>query len=235
MGKRIRSQRSGKGSPSYRARTKKRKKVDLLPFSEEEVKAKVVDILNDRSRSAPVARVRYPNGEERLILAPEGVKVGDELECGISAPIEPGNTLPLSEVPEGAPVHNIESKPGKGGEFARASGTSAVLLAHDVGQAIVQMPSGEVRSFNPKCRATIGVVAGGGRKELPFVKAGKKHGERMGKGKTYPRVSGVAMNAVDHPFGSGRGRHAGRPRTVSRTAPPGQKVGLISARRTGER
>ncbi len=235
MGKRIRAQRLGRGSPTYRARTKKRKEVSLPQASEEGSKAKVVDILHDRSRSAPVARIRYSDGEERLVLAPEGIKVGDELECGISAPIKPGNTLPLSEIPEGAPIHNLEGKPGKGGEFARASGTNAVLLAHDVSQAIVQMPSGEIRSFNPKCRATIGVVAGGGRREKPFVKAGKKHGERKGKGKLYPRVSGVAMNVVDHPFGSGRGRHAGRPRTVGRTAPPGQKVGLISARRTGKR
>lgn len=235
MGKRTRAQRLGKGSPTYKARTKKKKEVSLPPVSEEGSKARVVDILHDSSRSAPVARIRYPDGEERLVLAPEGIKLGDELECGISASIKPGNTLPLSEIPEGAPIHNIEGQLGKGGEFARASGTNAVLLAHDVGQAVVQLPSGEIRSFNPKCRATIGIVAGGGRKEKPFVKAGKKYGKRKGKGKPYPRVSGVAMNAVDHPFGSGRGGHAGRPRTVGRTAPPGQKVGLISARRTGKR
>ncbi|KXB08491.1 50S ribosomal protein L2 [candidate division MSBL1 archaeon SCGC-AAA382M17] len=236
MGKRIRSQRAGRGTPTYRARsTKKRGKVELPPVSEEGAKARVVDILHDPGRSAPVARVVYSNGEERLVLAPERVKVGDVLECGISASIKPGNTLPLSEIPEGAPIHNIEAQPGKGGEFARASGTSATLLAHDADQAIVQMPSGEIRSFNPNSRAAIGVVAGGGREEKPFVKAGKKHLAQKAKGKTYPRVSGVAMNAVNHPFGSGRGRHAGRPRTVSRNAPPGQKVGLISARRTGKR
>lgn len=236
MGKRIRAQRAGRGSPTYRARkTKKKGRVDLSPVAEGKTKAEVVDIIHDPGRNAPVARIRYPNEEERLVLAPEGVSVGDELECGISASIKPGNTLPLSEVPEGAPVHNIESQPGRGGEFVRSSGTNATLLAHDVGQAVVQMPSGEIRSFNPRCRATVGVVAGGGMREKPFVKAGTKHLAMKSKGKLYPRVSGVAMNAVDHPFGSGRGRHAGRPRTVSRTAPPGQKVGLISARRTGKR
>ena len=237
MGKRTRSQRIGRGSPSYRARsTKVRGKVELPPSSDDEgVVGRVVDILHDPARTAPVARIRYSNGEERLVLAPEGIQVGDELECGISADIKPGNTLPLSEIPEGAPIHNIESKPNQGGEFARASGTSATLLAHDVGQTMVQMPSGEIRSFNPQCRATIGVVAGGGRKEKPYVKAGNKHYAKKARGKMFPRVSGVAMNAVDHPFGSGRGRHAGRPRTVSRNSPPGQKVGLISARRTGKR
>lgn len=235
MGKRTRSQRAGKGAPTYRARsTKKRGEVELPPAPEEGAKARVVDIIHDPGRSAPVARIRYPDGEERLVLAPEGVGVGDELECGVSASIKPGNTLQLGEVPEGVPIHNIESQPGRGGEFARASGASATLLAHDVGQAIVQMPSGEVRSFDPNCRATVGIVAGGGRKEKPFVKAGKKHRAVKAKGGVYPRVSGVAMNAVDHPFGSGRGRHAGRPITVSRDASPGQKVGLLRARRTGK-
>ncbi len=234
MGKRIRAQRSGRGTPTYRARsTKQRGEVELPPASGG--KGRVVDILHDPGRSAPVARVRYSDEEERLVLAPEGIKVGDELECGISASVKPGNTLPLSGIPEGIPVHNIESKPGTGGEFARASGVNAILITHDVGQAVVQMPSGEIRSFNPKCRATIGVVAGGGRKEKPFVKAGNKSKAMKARGKVYPRVSGVAMNAVDHPFGSGRGKHAGRPRTVSRSSPPGQKVGLVRARKTGKR
>lgn len=236
MGKRTRSQRVGRGTSTYRARSIRSKgRVELPLSTDEATKARVVDIIHDPGRTAPVVRVRYSNDEERLVLAPEGVRVGDELECGISASIEPGNTLPLSEIPEGIPIHNIESQPGKGGEFARAAGTNATLLAHDVGQTIVQMPSGEIRSFNPKCRATVGIVAGGGRKEKPFVKAGKRFWAKKGKGKIYPRVSGVAMNAVDHPFGSGRGRHAGRPRTVGRDAPPGQKVGLIRARRTGKR
>lgn len=236
MGRRIRAQRIGRGSPTYKSRSsKQRGEVELPPISEEGEKAKVVDILHDPGRTAPVARVRYSDGQERLVLAPEGIKVGDDLECGISASIDPGNVLPLAEIPEGTPVYNIESEPGGGGKFARASGTYATLLAHDVGQAIVRMPSGEIRSFNPKCRATVGIVAGGGRTEKPFVKAGKRKKSMKAKGKYYPRVSGVAMNAVDHPFGSGRGRHAGRPRIVSRDAPPGQKVGLLSARRSGKR
>ncbi len=234
MGKRTRAQRIGRGSPNYRARVSSNKNEADLP-DESDVEAKVVDIIKEPGRRAPVATIRYKNGEERRILAPEGLKVGDDIEVGISADIEPGNTLPLSEIPEGTFIHNIEGQPGKGGEYARASGTNATLIAHDVSQAVVQLPSGEIKSFNPKCRATIGVVAGGGRKEKPFVKAGNKHYERKSKGKHYPHVSGVAMNAVDHPFGSGRGRHAGRPRTVRRDAPPGQKIGLISAKRTGKK
>jgi large subunit ribosomal protein L2 len=205
-----------------------------LPPSEETGEAIVVDILNDPGRSAPVARVRYGDGQERLVLAPEGIKVGDRIVAGVSVPVKPGNTLSLAEIPEGTPIHNIESRPGDRGKFARSSGAYATLIAHDVGRATVQLPSGEMRDLNPRCRATIGVVAGGGRIDKPFIKAGKRHHAMLARGKPYPHVRGVAMNVVDHPFG-GRGKHAGRPKTVSKNAPPGQKVGLIAARRTGER
>ena len=234
MGKRIRAQRLGQGSPTYRAKSWRRLGEVKLPPSEETGEATVVDILKDPGRSAPVARVRYGDGQERLVLAPEGIKVGDRIVAGVSAPVKPGNTLSLAEIPEGTPIHNIESRPGDRGKFARSSGAYATLIAHDVGRATVQLPSGEMRDLNPRCRATIGVVAGGGRTDKPFIKAGKRHHAMLAKGKPYPHVRGVAMNVVDHPFG-GRGKHAGRPKTVSRDAPPGQKVGLIAARRTGER
>ncbi len=234
MGKRIRAQRIGKGSPTYRAKSWRRVgKIELPPLREGE--AVVVDILHDPGRNAPVARIRYADGEERLVLAPEGIKVGDRIRASVSAPIEPGNVLSLAEIPEGTLIHNIESKPGDGGKFVRAAGTYGILIAHDVGRAVVQLPSGELKEFDPSCRATIGVVAGGGKGEKPFLKAGKKHHAMLAKGKHYPRVRGVAMNVVDHPFGGGRRKHAGRPKTVARGAPPGQKVGLIAARRTGKR
>jgi large subunit ribosomal protein L2 len=236
MGKRIRIQRRGKGTPTYRAKSFRRLgEVRLPPITGEVTTAVVVDILHDPGRSAPVAQVRYDNGQERLVLAPEGIKVGDQLACGISAPVQPGNTLSLAEIPEGTAIHNIEAHSGDGGRFARASGTCATLIAHDVGQAMVQLPSGEIRAFDPRCHATIGVIAGSGRTDKPFLKAGKRHHAMLAKGKPYPRVRGVAMNVVDHPFGGGRGKHAGRPKTVARGAPPGQKVGMIAARRTGKR
>lgn len=233
MGKRIRAQRLGDGAPTYRAKSWRRLgKVELPPTGEAE--AAVVDLMHDPGRGAPVARVRYGDGQERLVLAPEGIKVGDRIRCGISAPVRVGNTLLLAEIPEGTEIHNLEAKPGDGGKFVRASGTHATLITHELGKAMVQLPSGEIRAFDPKCRATIGVVAGGGRTEKPFTKAGKRHHAMLAKGKPYPRVRGVAMNVVDHPFG-GRGKHAGRPKTVSRGAPPGQKVGLIAAKRVGKR
>ncbi len=194
----------------------------------------VVGIEHDPARSAPVADVEFEDGDRRLILVPEGVATGDEIQIGISAEIKPGNTLPLAEIPEGVPVCNVESKPGDGGRFARASGVNATLITHDRNAAVVQLPSGEVKRLSPQCRATIGVVAGGGRTEKPFVKAGNKYHKMKSRGTKYPRVRGVAMNAVDHPFGGGGRQHPGRPKSVSRDAPPGRKVGDISSRRTGK-
>lgn len=179
--------------------------------------------------------VTLTSGEMRYILVPEGVCIGQEIACGISAPIEPGNTLPLSEIPEGIPICNVESQPGHGGQFARSSGVCAILVAHDVGQTVVQLPSGEMKWLNPKCMATIGVVAGGGRLDKPLVKAGKSFFKYRSKPKNWPVVRGVAMNAVDHPFGGGGRQHPGRPKTVSRNTSPGRKVGSIAARRTGKR
>lgn len=193
----------------------------------------VVGIEHDPARSAPIADVEFEDGDRRLILVTEGVGTGDEIQIGISAEIKPGNTLPLAEIPEGVPVCNVEAKPGDGGKFARASGVGATLITHDRKAAVVQLPSGEVKRLSPQCRATVGVVAGGGRTEKPFVKAGNKYHKMKSRGTKWPKVRGVAMNAVDHPFGGGGRQHPGRPKSVSRDAPPGRKVGDISSRRTG--
>ncbi|MHC1581156.1 MAG: 50S ribosomal protein L2 [Methanopyraceae archaeon] len=238
MGKRIRPQRLGRGSPTYRAPSHRyRGRAGHRPYDEREkegkVVGKVVELLHDPARNAPVARVRFEDGEERLVLVPEGTKVGDTIECGVSAEIKPGNTLPLAEIPEGVPIFNIEGRPGDGGKFARAPGCYATIVAHDVGRTYVQLPSGKVRAFDPRCRATIGVMAGGGKREKPFVKAGKKYHHMRSKGGKWPKVRGVAMNAVDHPFGGGNHQSPGKPTTVARGAPPGQKVGHIAARKTG--
>ncbi len=197
------------------------------------VSGEVVGIEHDPARSAPVADVEFEDGDRRLVLAPEGITVGEEIQIGVSAAIEPGNTLPLAEIPEGVPVCNVEAKPGDGGKFARASGVNATLMTHDRNVAVVQLPSDEVKRLDPQCRATIGVVAGGGRTEKPVVKAGKKYHKVKSRGTVWPRVRGVAMNAVDHPFGGGGRQHPGKPKSISRNAPPGRKVGDIASKRTG--
>jgi large subunit ribosomal protein L2 len=235
MGRRIQGQRRGRGGPTFRAPSH-RYKAELThkeTADADVVAGEVVDIEHDPARSAPVARVQFDDGEERLVLAPEGVTVGDTVETGISAAIESGNTLPLREIPEGVPVCNVESQPGEGGTFARATGVNATLVTHERDVAVVQLPSGQVRRLDPDCRATIGVVAGGGRTEKPFVKAGNKYHKMKARGTKWPNVRGVAMNAVDHPFGGGGRQHPGKPKSVSRDTPPGRKVGAIASRRTG--
>jgi len=235
MGRRIQGQRRGRGGSTFRAPSH-RYKSDLkhkTPEDADTVSGTVVDIEHDPARSAPIVAVEFEDGDQRLVLASEGIAVGDTLQVGISAEIKPGNTLPLAEIPEGVPVCNVERQPGDGGKFARASGTSADLITHDRNAAVVQLPSGEVKRLDPECRATIGVVAGGGRTEKPFVKAGNKYHKMRARGTKWPNVRGVAMNAVDHPFGGGGRQHPGRPKSVSRNAPPGRKVGDISSRRTG--
>ena len=234
MGRRIQGQRRGRGTPTFRAPSH-RYKADLSHKREEGdlLVGDVTDIEHDPARSAPVARVAFEDGDERLVLAPEGIGVGDRIEVGISAAIEPGNTLPLSEIPEGVPIANVEGQPGDGGKYARASGVSATLVTHERDAAVVKLPSDAVKRLSPDCRATIGVVAGGGRTEKPFVKAGTKHHKMKARGTKWPRVRGVAMNAVDHPFGGGGRQHPGRPKSVSKNAPPGRKVGDLGSRRTG--
>ncbi len=237
MGKRLIPQNRGRGTPTYRSPSHKFKGAMKHPRVDDNdtIYATVIDIVHDPARSAPVVKVSFENGEERLILAPEGISIGSQIACGISAEIKPGNILPLAEIPEGIPVCNIESKPNDGGHFARSSGVYGTVVSHDRGKTVVQLPSGEMKWLNPKCRATIGIVAGGGRVDRPFLKAGKKYHKMKSRAAKYPRVSGVAMNAIDHPYGGGNRKHPGRPTTVSRNAPPGAKVGHIAARRTGKR
>ena len=235
MGRRILGQRRGRGTPTFRAPSHRYKEnlEHKKPEDGDVVRGTVVDVEHDPARSAPVVAVEFEDGDQRLILAPEGITVGDEIQVGISAEIAPGNTLPLAEIPEGVPVCNVEANPGDGGKFARASGVNADLVTHDRNAAVIQLPSGEVKRLDPQCRATIGVVAGGGRTEKPMVKAGNKYHKMKARGTKWPRVRGVARNAVDHPFGGGGRQHPGKPKSVSRNAPPGRKVGDISSRRTG--
>jgi large subunit ribosomal protein L2 len=241
MGRRIQGQRRGRagtsGSSTFKAPSHKYK-ANLShknPGPDGTVYGTVLEIEHDPARSAPVALVTFDDGDRRYVLAPEGIAVGDDIAIGISAEIKAGNTLTLAEIPEGLPVCNIESRPGDGGKFVRSSGVNATLISHDSHATMVKLPSGEIKRFNPKCRATIGIVAGGGRTEKPFVKAGKKYHKLRTRGTKYPRVRGVAMNACDHPFGGGGRQHPGRPKSVARGAPPGRKVGSIASRRTGRR
>jgi len=236
MGKRIISQNRGKGTPTYKAPSHKYKTdAKLLRFKDEVIEARVIDIQHDSARNGPVALVKLPDGSETYILAVEGLGTCDVIYAGDQVEIASGNMTYLKNIPEGTPVCNIEAQPGDGGKFVRASGTFGFVVSREADKVLVQMPSGKQKWFHPNCRAMIGVVAGGGRTDKPFVKAGKKYYKMKSKAAKWPRVRGVAMNAVDHPFGGGKHQHVGKPKTVSRNAPPGRKVGSIAARRTGVR
>ena len=221
MGRRIQGQRRGRGTSTFRAPSH-RYKAELSHRKVEDgdvIDGTVVDIEHDPARSAPVAAVEFGDGEAQSAS-------GSRTQSG-----DGDHRLVLA--PEGVPVCNVEANPGDGGKFARASGVNAQLLTHDRKVAVVKLPSGEMKRLDPECRATIGVVAGGGRTEKPMVKAGNKHHKMKARGTKWPTVRGVAMNAVDHPFGGGGRQHPGKPKSVSRDAPPGRKVGDISSRRTG--
>ncbi len=239
MGKRIISQRRGRGGSVFRAPSH-RYRCDLKyrRYDEAEkqgvVRGKVVDILHDPGRTAPLLEVLFETGERRYMLAQEGVKVGDVVEEGAQAAVAVGNVLPLGRIPEGTPVCNIELHPGDGGRVVRSAGTYGLVVSHEGDSTVVQLPSGSFKTLSSECRAAIGVVAGGGRRDKPVMKAGKKYHMLRSKAKYWPVVRKVAMNPVDHPFGGGS-RSPGKPTTISRRMPPGKKVGQVAARRTGRR
>jgi len=155
----------------------------------------------DPGRSARIALVFYADGEKRYILAPDGLGVGAAVISDNTAPIAPGNTLPLSAIPTGTSVHNVEMIPGRGGQLARSAGAGIQLMAKDQGYALLRMPSGEMRQVLEGCRATIGVVGNLEHQQLKLGKAGRvRHRGRR------PQVRGSVMNPVDHPHGGGEGK-----------------------------
>ncbi len=238
MGKRLIVQRRGRGGSVFRSPSWKRVgDVKYSPLTDVElksvIKGKVEALLHDPGRGAPVALVKFENGVRELIVAPEGLSVGQVIAKGVAASIDVGNILPIGKIPEGTLICNVEAKPGDGGKFARASGSYATIVAQAPDKTIIRLPSGKLKSLNPKCRATIGVVAGGGRTEKPFVKAGTKYYRVKVKAWKWPVVRGKAMVAASHPHGGGHHPKGSPP--VPRTAPPGQKVGHIAARRTGRK
>ena len=240
MGKNIRVQRRGRGSSTFKATTHKRvapsRYVPLRTTKEDEPKRAVIEaLLHEPGRGSPLIKARAERGIFHLV-APEGVYVGQELQFGEKASIAAGNFLPLSEIPSGTYVCNLELSPGDGGKIAKASGTYATVVAQTPEGVQVRLPSKKLVYLNPKCRATIGVISGSGRTGKPFAKAGKRAHWLRAKGQIYPRSKGIAMNAASHPHGGGAHKtQSMMPTTVSRTAPPGQKVGLIAARQSGRK
>ncbi|TMW62347.1 hypothetical protein Poli38472_009840 [Pythium oligandrum] len=244
MGRVIRGQRKGAGS-IFRSHNKHRKGAAAfraLDYVERHgyIKGVVKEIIHDSGRGAPLARVTYRDPyryklKHELLVAAEGMYTGQFIYSGKKATLTVGNILPLSVLPEGTIVCNVEARIGDRGVFARASGDYAVIVSHDEdkGKTKLRLPSGSKKTVPSACRGMIGVVAGGGRTDKPILKAGRAFHKYKAKRNEWPRVRGVAMNPVEHPHGGGNHQHIGHPSTVRRDAPAGKKVGLIAARRTG--
>lgn len=236
MGKRIIAQARGRGGPRYRAPSFRYAGEALhKSWSEGTFSGTIREFVHSQGHSAPLARVAYDDGDEVLMPAAEGLAVGDVVRAGTDVPIEIGNSTALKNIPEGAPIYNVEGTPGDGGKYARASGVFAKVLARRDGCVIIKLPSKKNKELSPECRATIGVLAGGGRLEKPFLKAGHKFYKMRARNKLYPRISGGAVNAVDHPFGNKRSSRKSKARPAPRHAPPGRNVGMIRPRRTGRK
>ncbi len=190
-----------------------RKKYRVIDFKRQraDVPAKVLTLEYDPNRSAFIALVQYEDGQKSYIIAPHGLKVGDTIVSGTGADIKPGNALPLSAIPTGTFIHNVELYPGKGGQLARAAGNQAQLMAKENGMALLRLPSGELRNVSQLCMATIGQVSNLDHENVKIGKAGRKR--HMG---WRPTVRGSVMNPNDHPHGGGEGKSpVGRPGPVT--------------------
>ncbi|MFH1711284.1 MAG: 50S ribosomal protein L2 [Nanoarchaeota archaeon] len=230
MGKRIISQARGHGSLTYRVRKQAYRYKIKYPISEG--KARIVGLINSSAHSAPLAKIKI--GKEIFYNAAfNGAVEGQEIELG-GKDIQPGNILQLKEIPFGTRIFNIEINSGDGGKMIRTSGSSAVLSKVSGSKVSIIMPNKTEIFLDEKCRATIGTIAGHGRLEKPIIKAGKHWHMMKARNKLWPRTSAVKMNAIDHPFGSGRGKRI-KSKIAKRNSPPGAKVGHLSPRRTGRK
>ncbi len=230
MGRRIIQQKRGKGSPTYRVR---KAAYSVKPhYPSKECFGEVIKLINIAGHSAPLALIKTNQGTF-FNMAVKGLEIGQKISVGKNAELKNGNILALSEIPVGSQICNIELIPFDGGKMVRTSGCSAVLVRKDEKYAYVLMPSKKEKAFKIEARATLGTIAGEGRTEKPFVKAGKKWHLMKARNKLYPRTSPIKMNVVDHPFGGGRGKNMGKSGIAPRWAPPGRKVGLIRAKKTG--
>jgi large subunit ribosomal protein L2 len=202
-----------------------KRKYRIIDFKRDKhgVPAKVFSIEYDPNRSARIALLHYADGEKRYIIAPNGLRIGAKVMSGPGSEIAVGNALPLSEIPLGSSIHNVEIKVGKGGQLGRSAGSSIQLMAKENNMAQLKMPSGEVRVVSVNCMATYGEVGNTEHENISLGKAGRTRwlGRR-------PRVRGVAMNPVDHPMGGGEGKSSGGGHPVS---PWGQKAKGLKTRK----
>ncbi len=239
MGKLLKQQPRGKGSFAYSApshRYKAELKYRDYDNIEKEsfITGQVVEFVDDPGHQAILMRVRLDNAQEILFLAPEGACAGDMLSIGIKGDLSLGSVKPLSAVPDGMFVYNLEISPGDGGKLIRAPGSYATVISREGNYVLVKLPSRKLLNLASGCRAQLGVVCGAGRLEKPMMKAGINFYKKHAQNRKWPGNRGVKMNAYTHPFG-GKQHHPGKPTTTARGASPGRKVGHIAARSTGRK
>ncbi|MBI2444949.1 50S ribosomal protein L2 [Candidatus Micrarchaeota archaeon] len=234
MGTRLIPQRRGKGGPAFKTPSHRFYDATQYVHVSGTMRGQVMRLLTDPAHSTVMADILLENGKRMTYLAAEGLKAGDLIQVGTDAALRSGNVMPLEKVPEGVSVFNLELRPGDGGRVSRASGSSSLIVGHDedTNQVSVRLSSKRVRTLSPECWATVGVASGGGRLEKPLQKAGNSFYAMKSRNKYWPVVRGTAKSAYDHPHG---GRSFGKSSSVSRNAPPGQKVGHIASSRTGRR
>lgn len=232
MGKPLIVQRRGKGSvfsaPSHRFKAEVQYR-----NADGDRKMTVLDFIDDPGRSALLMLSEYDDGKEILLPAAEGLTIGDIIEEGGNVSLNIGNILPLEKIPEGYPIFNIETKVGDGGSLVRASGNCAFIVSKTGDKILIKLPSGTLKYFDKRCRATIGCVCGGGRTDKPLLKAGVAHYKNLARGHWYPRVRGVHMNPCEHPFGGKE--HHGAIMPKRKGSPAGVHVGLFGGRRSGRK
>ena len=235
MGKRPLVRRRGRGGMQFRAATTgklNRAKYPSFLLSEQH-EGKVIDLIHERGRDAPLAKIRFEDNSTSIVPAVLGTKVGSTIQFGLKSEIESGNVISIQNIPDGTIVCNVEKHFGDGGTIVKSAGSNATVFSHGEDGVTLKLPSGKFATLNPKNRAMIGILAGGGVTERPLMSAGGKWRRFRSKGRKYPIVRGVAQAAYVHPHGGGRHQHVGQSSTVSRNAPPGAKVGSIAARKTG--
>jgi len=239
MGKRLLSQKKGTGRPAYRRPSHRFKaKIEYRKYDDIEkngkIKGQIIGFVDNPMHNAILMKILWENGDTSYLPCAEGLAVGDHIWEGNKADIGIGTITQLKNIPDGFYVYNIERIPGGGGKFVRSPGGYAIVMAKEGGNVILKFPSKRKIAINGNCRAQIGVIAGGGKNEKPLFTAGAAYHKSKAINSRWPRVRGVAMNTVAHPHG-GKQHHAGKPTSVARNAPPGQKVGHIASKRTGRK
>jgi large subunit ribosomal protein L2 len=229
MGKRIISQARGKGSFTYRVR--KKAYMHKIGYPQHEGEAEIVNLFKSSAHSAPLLAIKIENETfhnpafnqafigQKISINPKIAKIGD--------------IVLLKKVPQGTSVYNIERNPGDGGKMIRSAGSSATVhKSLDHNKVSIIMPNKKEVIISGDCRVTLGEIAGSGRSSKPVLKAGRRFHKMKSRGKLYPRISAVSTNAIDHPFGSGRGKRV-KSKIAKRNAPPGRRVGHLRPKRTG--